>query len=270
MLYLFKAGARLARLFARAQPWLDVHAVAVGLPGLDPAFAGYRIALFSDLHFDGITTTRAHLADLVAAINALQPDLIAFTGDFVTGHMDFAEADLVAALRALRAPDGVVAVFGNHDHFVEIERLRRVLAASGLIDLNNAVHTLRRDGACLYLAGVDSTQHHFDRLDRVLAALPAAGTALLLAHEPAFAAVSAATGRFALQLSGHTHGGQLRLPLLTRLLLPRSKTRFLGGLTQVGEMAVYVNRGIGVVAAPLRINCPPELTLLTLLQTARE
>ncbi len=264
MHFVFKTGAQLTRGFARARHWLDVEAVEISLPALDPAFDGYRIAQFSDLHFDGLTTTRTRLDELVAQINSLQPDLIVFTGDFVSGGMDFCQDELIAALRALRARDGVAAVMGNHDHFKHTIRIRRVIRESGLIDLNNAVHSLRRGDAYLHLAGVDSTKRHHDRLKQVLRALPASGVAILLAHEPEYADVSVATGRFALQLSGHTHGGQIRLPLLTRLILPRKKTRFMGGLTQLGEMQVYVNRGIGVVTLPLRINCPAELTTITL------
>lgn len=242
---------------------VDISKVEVPIARLAPEFDGCRIVQFSDTHVDGVTTTRAQLAALITLINGQQPDVVAFTGDFVSYGDPFDPADLVEPLHDLHARDTVVAVMGNHDQNDNAETIRRVIHESRMIDLNNAIHTLRRGGACLHLAGVDSLWMERARLDKVLEALPAGDPAILLAHEPEFIDVSAPTKRFALQLSGHTHGGQIRLPLLTALALGRNR-RYRSGLYQVNGTALYVNRGYGMVGLPFRINCPPELTMITL------
>lgn len=259
----FKTGAWLAGAITAGRAWLDVHAVEIALPGLDPAFDGYRIAHFSDLHLDNLTTTRSRLEQVVEEINRAQPDLIAFTGDFVTYGVPFRPNDLIEPLRQLRAPDAVVAVMGNHDQMENRDIIRRVIRESGMTDLNNDLISLRRGGAALHVAGVDSTARHRARLDVVLAKLPADGCAILLAHEPDVAVKSAPTGRFALQLSGHMHGGQIHLPLLTRLLLG-GNYRYVQSQLKFNHMQVYITRGIGMVTLPVRINAPSELTILTL------
>lgn len=244
--------------------WLDVNAVEIFMHRLASTFDGYRIVQFSDLHLDGKMMTPKRLAEAVAHINAQQPDLVAFTGDFITKSIAFREDDLIAALRGLAARDGKVAVMGNHDHSAAAGVIERVIAESGMINLNNAVHTIQRDGDCLHIAGVDSLVTHYARLDQVLQRLPDRGAAILLAHEPQFIDVSASTGRFALQLSGHTHGGQINIPLLTRRLVSSCSHRRLSGGQYIGGMLLYINRGLGTVALPFRFNCPPELTVFTL------
>jgi predicted MPP superfamily phosphohydrolase len=253
----------------RIEPgWLDIEPVAVALPRLDPAFHGYRVAQLSDLHL-GDWLTRERLDEVVALTNTLQPDLIALTGDFVTRRPADAAQDLIAALRGLRARDGVVAVLGNHDQWPTPAIIRQVLRESGIADLSNTVETLRRGGAALHLAGVDDAWHGLARLDRVLARLPGDGAALLLAHEPDFADTSAATGRFDLQLSGHSHGGQVVIPFVGPPTLPEMGEKYPSGRYQVGGMVQYTNRGVGMVRPHVRLNCRPEITLLTLQAVAR-
>jgi predicted MPP superfamily phosphohydrolase len=259
----FEALARVSRALFAGRDWLDVHAVEIPLPGLDPAFDGYRIAHFSDLHLDNLITTRARLEHVVEAASHAQPDLIAFTGDFVTNGVAFDPRDLIEPLRALRARDAVVAVMGNHDHRQNTDVIRRVIRESGMTDLNNDLITLRRGSASLHVAGVDSYSRRHARLDVVLRRLPAGGTAILLAHEPDFAEKSAPTGRFALQLSGHLHGGQIHLPLLTRLMLG-ANYRYVQSQLRFDDMQVYITRGIGMVGLPLRVNAPSEMSVLTL------
>ncbi len=247
---------------------VEIVPVSLALPRLDARFDGYRIAQISDLHADGWMTP-GRVLGLVNLVNAEAPDLVTITGDFAT-HSRFRSlmrhaSRLVAPLRLLRAPDGVVAVLGNHDHKTDVRTVRRVLAASGVVELHNTVRTLRRDGAALHLCGVDDVREGMPRLDRVLEALDEAvpGCAILLAHEPDFADETAATGRFDLQLSGHSHGGQVGLPLLRSLFLPKLSRKYPVGLYSVGEMFLYTNRGLG--AHPrFRLNCRPEITVFTL------
>jgi predicted MPP superfamily phosphohydrolase len=131
------------------------------------------------------------------------------------------------------------------------------------MELRNAVKTLRRGDAMLHLCGVDSVLEGVDRLDRVLEALPEGGAAVLLAHEPDFADTSAGTNRFDLQLSGHSHGGQVSLPLLRSAVLPRLSHRYPRGLYRVGGMFLYTNRGLGTHPR-FRFGCRPEITVFTL------
>jgi predicted MPP superfamily phosphohydrolase len=245
-----------------------VERVSLTLPHLAPAFDGYRILQVSDVHLDGWMTPE-RLRRIVELANKQRPDLTVATGDFVTCSPLYSTAHLapllVGPLADLRAPDGVLAVLGNHDHRAGAKAVRRALRAAGIVELDNRARTLRRgDGVVLHVAGVDSSYMSQDRLDLVLEGLPDEGCALLLAHEPDFADESAATGRFDLQLSGHSHGGQVRPPFLGPLLLPALGRRYPAGLYEVGGMRLYTNRGVGVTLSRLRANCPPEITVFTL------
>jgi predicted MPP superfamily phosphohydrolase len=142
--------------------------------------------------------------------------------------------------------------------------VRHILASSGITELTNAVFTLKRGQDSLHLCGVDDLWEGSPRLDDVIAQLSGDSTAILLAHEPDFADTSAATGRFDLQLSGHTHGGQVVLPVLGPPILPYLGRKYGSGLYKVGEMYQYTNRGVGMARLPIRINCPPEITLFVL------
>lgn len=245
---------------------VEVVPVSLVLPRLDARFDGYRIAQISDLHADGWMTP-GRVLGLVKLVNEQEPDLVAITGDFATysrfRSLTRHASTLAAPLRRLRAPDGVVAVFGNHDHKANPRVVRRVLAASGVAELCNTVRTLRRGGAALHLCGLDDVREGAPDLPRALRNLPEEGTSMLLVHEPDFADESAATGRFDLQLSGHSHGGQVGLPLLRYLFLPKLSRKYPAGLYRVGGMYLYTNRGLG--AHPrFRFNCRPEITVLTL------
>lgn len=244
--------------------WLDLVQVSLPLPRLDPVFNDYRVVHISDIHLDEWMTSD-RLAHVVNIVNQQQPDLVALTGDFVTHAPAQYLPDLAAGLSALTAHDAVVAVLGNHDHWTDPFMVREALHNGGVRELPNAVHTIKRNGAVLHIAGVDDITVGKDRLATVLAQLPTAGAALLLAHEPDFADTSAATGRFDLQLSGHSHGGQVRVPLLGAPLLPPLGQKYSMGLYQVGTMLQYTTRGVGMTAPHVRFHCRPEVTLLTLL-----
>ena len=266
--HLLRAAVPLGALYlyaSRIEPnWLDIQLVDIVLPRLDPAFDGYRIVQFSDIHMDSHMTP-ARLRTVVEQVNAQQPDLTVITGDFITRRSHYVADEMVAVLRDLRAADGVLAVPGNHDYWNDqIGNVRRIMQRSGIIDLSNRVHSLTRDDAQLHIGGVDDVVYRQARLDLVLADLPANGAAILLAHEPDFADVSAPTGRFDLQLSGHTHGGQIRLPLLGSVITPTHGTRYLRGLIDIDGMWLYTNVGIGTVSFNMRFNCRPEITVFTL------
>ena len=248
--------------------WVEVTSLRLKLPGLAPEFGGYRLVQLSDIHLDHKGMTRSRLAEIISLANGLQPDLVAITGDFITVAYDggpriFVE-DLAPALSLLTPRDATVAVLGNHDQEQDPVTIRRAMQMSGIIDLSNSVYTLRRNEAVLHIAGVDDLWTGQDRLDLVLERLPAEGAAILLAHEPDFANISAKTRRFGLQISGHSHGGQVILPFLGPPILPRHGRDYPVGRYQVEEMILYTNRGLGTVPPRIRINCRPEITLFTL------
>ncbi|MBI1878522.1 MAG: metallophosphoesterase [Chloroflexi bacterium] len=259
----------MARLARRMNPpqvkpgWVELTHISLVLPRLAPEFHGYCLVQISDLHTD-ISLTRAHLADVVELINRQQPDLVAITGDFVSYEARPHVEDIAATLSQLRPRDATVAVLGNHDYWTEVELIRQVITHSGMIDLSNAVYTLRRGEAMLHIAGVDDFWEDQARLNRVLAQLPATGAAILLAHEPDFADTSAATRRFDLQLSGHSHGGQVIVPFLGPLVRPPYSLKYPVDCYRVGEMWLYTNRGLGESSIRLRLNCRPEITVFTL------
>lgn len=244
----------------------DVEVVnqVLTLPHLAPAFDGYRLLQFSDIHTDGWMNGE-RLAQRMRLIQAQAPDLMVITGDFVTrrllkNHLP----ELAAGLKTLKAPDGVLAVLGNHDYWAGADLIRGTLEHSGIIDIGNNVFPLQRGNSTLYIAGVDDVYVQMDRLDDVLAKLPGRDTAILLAHEPDFADTSAAAGRFDLQLSGHSHGGQVVLPQIGPPILPDLGKKYPSGLYHVGDMFQYTNRGLGMLPPQIRFNCRPEITVFTL------
>ncbi len=244
--------------------WIDVAYVPLKLPTLHAAFGGYRIAQISDIHM-GTGMTPQRLAYIVDLINEQQPDLVAITGDFVTqGPIEAFAPHLVEGLSRLTPTDATVAVLGNHDHWTAPAAVREMLRDSGILDVSNGVHTLQRENAEFHIAGVDDWWERQDQLDDVLAQLPASGAAILLAHEPDYADISAATGRFDLQMSGHSHGGQVILPFIGAPHLPRYGRKYPAGLYQVGSMWQYTNRGVGTILPAVRFNCRPEITIFDL------
>jgi predicted MPP superfamily phosphohydrolase len=242
---------------------VEVAEKRLRLPRLDPPFDRYRLVQISDIHMDRWMSYErlSHLVDLV---NRQQPDLVAMTGDFVSYQVKHNAHELTRALSQLVTRDGAVAILGNHDHMSGPDRIHEVIKDSGMIDLTNRVYTLRRGNAALHLCGVDDIWARKARLDLVLRDLPEQGAAILLAHEPDFADIAAATGRFDLQLSGHSHAAQVIVPLIGPPFAPLHSHRYRVGLYDVGTMKLYVNRGLGTVTLPIRVNCPPEITVFTL------
>lgn len=243
-----------------------IEATELHLPirGLSAAFAGFCMVQLSDIHF-GTWMNRKRLDRAVGLALSLRPDIFLLTGDYLPGNewspkRESQLADLAAGLRPLPEAAPTFSILGNHDHRTNAPAIQKALAGIGAKDLTNTVHPLRNGNARLYLAGVDDLKSGFPRLDLVLQQLPNDGPAILLAHEPDFADVSAQTGRFALQVSGHTHGGQVVLPFIGPPLLPKNGQKYPSGLYKVGQMYQYTNRGIGTGEQYIRFNCPAEIT----------
>lgn len=241
--------------------WFVVERVNVALPRLPARLDGLRVAQLSDLHISQYTT-QADIARALALAMRQFPDLIVLTGDFIWRQAAQHAPDLIEPLRRLAAPLGVYAVLGNHDHWEGAAHVVDVVTQAGVVVLRN--QSVRLDaGAPLWLVGVDDVWERKHDLRSALAGLPDEACKLLLAHEPDYAD-RAATFPVDLQLSGHSHGGQINLPHFGPPVLPYLGQEYPAGLYQVGSMALYTNRGIGVIAPPVRLNCPPEVTLLTL------
>ena len=249
-----------------------VETVRLKLPRLARSFSGLRLAQISDIHMGGWMNGKRlqRVADLVID---QKPDLLLITGDFLIGDDALTISqqsiqDLILELSRLSSSFPTFAVLGNHDYWTDVETVRHILTSSGTTDLTNAVSTLKRGEDSLHICGVDDIWEGDARLDDVISQLADGGPAILMAHEPDFADTSAATGRFDLQLSGHTHGGQVVLPFIGPPILPHLGRKYPSGLYQVGEMIQYTNRGVGMARLPIRINCPPEITLFVLESTA--
>jgi hypothetical protein len=264
---IFVSAARFVNSYQRTSlnglGQIEITRVNLSLPRLGAAFHDYKLVQISDLHI-GTWLNRSRLEGVVEMINREEPDLVAITGDFVTYDPDEFEEDLVGALQKLEPRDSSVAILGNHDHWTDPVLIRRILHQSNVIDLSNRVLTLRRGEDSLHIAGVDDTMEKLDDLDFVLEQTPEEGAAILLAHEPDFARKSASSGRFDLQLSGHSHGGQIVLPLVGPPVLPPLGRKYPKGSYKIKDMHLYTNRGIGTTSIRLRINCPPEIAVLAL------
>jgi hypothetical protein len=243
--------------------WVDITRLSLRLPRLPRTFHGLRLVQISDIHLGGWMTGE-RLAPLIELVNQQEADVIAITGDFVSNAPAYYEHDLRTNLSALKAREMVVAVLGNHDHWNDPDKVEKILTQSNVLNLKNTTTTLRQNGALLHLAGVDSYMEGKARLDIVTKQTPKGSAAILLAHEPDFADISSVTGRFDLQISGHSHGGQIVLPLIGAPFLPRYARKYVRGLYTVNGMLHYTNRGLGMVHIHLRLNCRPEITVFTL------
>jgi uncharacterized protein len=245
------------------------------LPRWPERLNGFTIALLSDFHYDPYFSVHP-LHAAIPMVNGLHPDLIALTGDFVSipiiGDESKAATEAEPCARLLRqmnAPHGLWAVLGNHDDRTDRRRVTHALEAENIKVLANQAEAIERDGARIWLAGVNDVLSGTADLAKALLRVPSGEAAILLAHEPDFAD-EAARFPIALQLSGHSHGGQIRIPLLPPLYLPTLAKKYVWGEYQVGPLALYTNAGLGTVDVPLRLNCPPEITLLTLHPSTRK
>lgn len=232
--------------------------VELRLPTLPPALEGLRIGQISDTHL-GFRFTDDNLAWAVARMRREQPDLIVITGDLV--HYAREIPRLPALLHDLHAPLGIYAVPGNHDYWEGLPDIRGALSLLGIPMLLNEHRHLSWNGADFYVAGIDDYWEGSADIDAALRGVPRDAFTVMLSHVPDTADDVAERG-VALQFSGHTHGGHLRLPWLGPFSRPRHGVRYVMGEYQVGGMKLYVTRGLG--GAPLRLLCRPETTVFTL------
>ena len=241
---------------------LSLRRITVKIAGLPQEFDGYRIVQLSDLHL-GEQVPAARVARWVAAARALDADLIALTGDYIASGTAYHEA-LGEVLAGLRARHGVVATMGNHDYLGNGDDLCRILQERG----NPGPAQRRFSRRARRRDDLRGRGRRFlvppRRSDRRLAARPTGAATILLAHDPDLFD-RAAEADVGLVLSGHTHGGQLAVPLLARWAnLGWVMSRYTAGSYRRGSSTLYVNRGAGTTALPMRIGVPPEVAEITL------
>jgi uncharacterized protein len=259
------AGGGGAYLYARTiEPeWLEIVKIELPLRGLPDAFGGFTIAQISDLHF-GPLVEPAYVETVVQTVQDLGADAIVVTGDIVS-RVNRGEPDLIVqTLSRLQAPEGVFAVLGNHDWWQNAPLVSESLRRAGITVLSNEHVALQSDGQTLYLAGVDDVWNGKDDFPASLNGIPADSAVITLVHVPDFADVVANDPRVILQLSGHTHGGQVRLPFYGGVYFPTWGRKYTMGLYQIRDLTLYTNRSIGMVGTPVRFICRPEATLFTL------
>ncbi len=245
----------------------EMTRISILINNLPSAFDGFTVALLSDIH-SSIFMSRATMEEYVKATMELRPNLISVTGDFVNSMVEevypFAEA-----FSGLSAPHGVFGVLGNHDYYTHnVERVARVVNECGIRLLRNEHVVVEKEDAKITLAGIDDAGNFSvaqQLLDRSMVWASEKFPKILLSHRPYYLREFLSRG-IDLTLSGHTHGGQIVLARFGNdVIAPaRMASPYVAGLYSLSSSQMYVSRGIGTVAVPIRVNCPPEITLITL------
>jgi predicted MPP superfamily phosphohydrolase len=254
--------------------WVEVTRHEAPLAGLPKAFDGMRVVQLSDIHLDEFTEP-AFLRHVIDQVNRLHADMVLLTGDYVSDGIGTTKFAIGAAwqcaniLTKLECKK-VYAILGNHDVCVGPEEVAAALVANGIPVLRNACLPIEREGGRIWLSGLDDPLFGKPDPER---AIPASirnipnEPIMLMCHAPDYADTllsHPAGGAVSLMLSGHTHGGQVRVPFLGAMQLPELGRKYIQGWFGLGDLRLYVNRGIGTIGVPFRFDCPPEITLLTL------
>lgn len=248
---------------------IELSEVEIHLPRLPRALDGFRLAQLSDIHF-GQFTGEGPLRKAVEMINSIRPDLMVATGDFATvpetgSRPQAAERAWPCAgiLAGIQASHGRFAILGNHDHQTNAHTVAEALQTSGISVLRNRALPIERDGARLWLAGLDDVLAGRPDMPGTLRRIPKNECIILAVHEPDYADV-ASKQAIDMQISGHSHGGQIRFPVAGATYLPRLGRKYVMGRYRVGNLQLYTNRGLGVTLLPVRFLCPPEVAVFTL------
>jgi uncharacterized protein len=236
--------------------------VEIAIKNLKPALEGFTIVQLSDIHLQPYTQPDL-VRRTVEISNGLKPDLVVLTGDYVWRDQD-AAFELTPILAGLNARYGVYSVLGNHDHWLDVEATKRAFAEAGLPMLINQGVEIGQGNGSFYLAGMDDGWSGQPDLGLALENAPTDIPIVLLLHEPDLVDETSRDRRISLQLSGHTHGGQVLIAGRPPIFTPDLGKKYSQGLFRVNDTWLYTNRGLGVISVPLRLNCPPEVTLLTL------
>ena len=245
---------------------LVVREIPLAIPRWPAALGPLRIAAISDMHTGAPHISLDKLREMVARTNAAHPDLVVLLGDYVihgvVGGRFVPPEPTVAVLRELRAPLGVFAVLGNHDWWYDGVRVGRAFTDAGISVLDDEAVAVATPGGPLWIAGLGDSWTRPASVDHALAGVPPGAPVIVLTHNPdVFVNVP---DRVLLTLAGHTHGGQVNLPLFGRLIVPSAYgQRFAIGHVREGGRDLFVTPGIGTSIVPVRFRVPPEVSLLT-------
>jgi predicted MPP superfamily phosphohydrolase len=252
--------------------WLEprrlvVHEETLDVPHWPDELRGFRLALLSDLHVGSPYWGLSSLERLVEQVNRERPEMVLLAGDYMTNGVKFGEQvapeSIAATLAKLEAPLGVVAVLGNHDWWSGGRRVRRAFESAGIVVLENGSYAVQRGDQRFFVVGLADELTRRVRLDKALEGVAEGAPFLVLAHEPdVFVRVPDSAS---LTLAGHTHGGQVRLPLLGRPVIPsRYGQRFAAGHVVEDGRHLFVTTGVGTSVFPVRFGVPPEVAILNL------
>ncbi|MFJ5713489.1 metallophosphoesterase [Neobacillus sp. NPDC093127] len=247
---------------------LDIKQQQINHPLIPKSFDGMKIVQFSDTHL-GFQYNLTQFKKLINKINKLQPDVILFTGDLMDEPNKYREMNqLVPLLEQLHAPLGKFCIFGNHDHGgYGSEIYRNIMETTNFtVLLNESTAIKRKDGGSIYLLGIDDAMLGKPDLPLALKNVPDNRFTILLSHAPDLAD-DAANYPIHWQISGHSHGGQVKIPFIGALVKPPFARNYPEGLYTIGvdnPLNLYVNRGIGTTRLPFRFMAVPELTIFTL------
>ena len=268
---LLVAGSALAALVV-GYGWLVeskrlvVERVTMPIDGLPPHLDGFTLVQLTDFHPG--SSHASVISKAVDITNHLKPDLVVLTGDFIDRHGSEV-FELLEPFGRLSAPYGVYASLGNHDIW-QLLPLRKQIVTYGLtyvgIPILNNEYVRLENG--IVLAGICDTPIAMADLPAALKGVSSDDTVITLVHRPDYADAFARDGRVDLQLSGHTHGGQMVVPGIKPLYLPHYGKKYVSGRHRIGNMWLYVSRGVGTARIPVRLNCPPEITHITLRRAA--
>jgi predicted MPP superfamily phosphohydrolase len=243
---------------------LRLRKVDVEVPGWPAALADLRIALVADLHTGSPQIDEKRVGQIVDAVNAAHPDLVALLGDYVDPDVAFGdpvEPEAVAArLGELEAPLGSFAVLGNHDWSNDGDRIRRALREQLIDVLENDAASVDFAGQVLWIVGLADARTRAPDLATPFSMVPASAPLIVLSHDPDV--FPELPPRPSLTLAGHTHGAQVNIPLVRDRITP-SRYGFAGGLAREGDRVMYVSRGIGTASYPVRFRAVPEIVMLT-------
>lgn len=242
---------------------VHLNRYVISLPALPPAFHGFTIAHLTDFHL-GPLVSASYVENIVERANALRPDLIVCTGDYVRQRNSREEIDQVwPLLSRLQARHGVFSVLGNHDHWADTERSLYWLERSGQ-NIRHQCREISRGKERILFGGAGDYWEDELRIDEIFSNSDEGECRILLSHNPDSMDSNYETN-LSLVLSGHTHGGQVVVPFAGPPILPVKNKRYASGLIATARGPLFISRGLGWSILPIRFNCPPEIALLKLL-----